>query len=1094
MEEQQGKHGDEGNEQLKDRSQIMPPQKVRGASQPPFLQAYHSPWRLLITIVAAIFTAEVIAMFVVRAIQPIPYYQITLIDAGLMTILIFPVLYFFSFRPLLHQMEKSWQAEEKLRKAFDELELRVQERTEELRLTNIELQEEIAERKRAEIALREAADRFRIVADFTYDWEFWRSPQNHYLYVSPSCERITGYSREAFYEDPDLILHVVHPDDREQLKTHHRDELCSDHAYEIEFRIIRQDGQERWIGHACQLVRGNQGQMLGRRASNRDITERKRTEEALRQSEERYRSLFNSMTEGFAVHEILCDEAGTPCDYRFLEINPSFERLTGRKREALLGRTVKETLTETEAFWIETYGQVALTGRPASFDHYSAALDRYYSVNAYCPTPGQFAVVFTDISERKKSEEALLNARDELEQRVRERTKELLEANQELLSEIHERVEIERQLRVETTALESAANGIIITGQRGNIRWANPAFLRMTGYSLEEVLGKNPRLLKSGQHEPGFYQDLWETILAGNVWRGEIVNRRKDGSLYVEEQTITPLVDENGQLSNFIAIKQDITERKRAENTLQTERTKLRNIMDALPDGVYIVSQNYDVEYINPVIEKAFGGIQGRKCYAYLHDRPDVCPWCRNDVACRGQVVNWEWHSQKTGKTYDLFDTRLVNADGSVSKLKLFHDITHRKQAEVDLEQRNRELRELSATEHKQRQLAETLRASAQALAQTLDIDTVLRTLLKHMRAIVHADTASVALVEGDMLLPVRTVENDSQWIDSDQVFPLKGEGINSSFYQQLISTRSSVVIADTAAEPDWQLHPGMEQIRSWLFAPIRIEEKIIGVVAFGRSAANHFTAEHVQWTEAIVGQAAIAIKNAWLFEQLRAGRERLQTLSRRLVEIQETERRFISRELHDQAGQTLTSLMLGLGALEQSADQPQDVRTRVTELKRLVDSVLEDLHRLAVNLRPASLDHLGLIPALGQLIRSFSQSSTLQIRFKAVGICEDDRLPQDVETTLYRIAQESLTNVVRHAAAQCADIVLERRGNLTRILIEDDGRGFDTEQTQRRLGLLGMAERAEMMGGRLTVESIPGRGTTLVVEVPDASTNLARG
>ncbi len=139
----------------------------------------------------------------------------------------------------------------------------------------------------------------------------------------------------------------------------------------------------------------------------RDITERRAALEALRLSEERFRQLFSGMTEGFALHEILCDEAGKPVDYRFLELNPAFERLTGLRREDVIGRTVKEVLPRTEDAWIQVYGKVALTGEAAHFENYSEAIGKHYEVYAYRPAAGQFAVIFLDVTERKKAVEAL---------------------------------------------------------------------------------------------------------------------------------------------------------------------------------------------------------------------------------------------------------------------------------------------------------------------------------------------------------------------------------------------------------------------------------------------------------------------------------------------------------------------------------------------------------------------------------------------------------------------------------------------------------------------------------------------------------------
>ena len=154
---------------------------------------------------------------------------------------------------------------------------------------------DITDRKLAEEALRESEERYHTVADFTYDWEFWMSPEGKFIYVSPSCERITGYKPTAFISDPGLLLAIVHPDDREVLENYLREAMVSREALALDFRIVRADGEERWISRRCQPVYGADGEMMGRRASNRDITERKRTEEALRESEQKYRNLVENV-------------------------------------------------------------------------------------------------------------------------------------------------------------------------------------------------------------------------------------------------------------------------------------------------------------------------------------------------------------------------------------------------------------------------------------------------------------------------------------------------------------------------------------------------------------------------------------------------------------------------------------------------------------------------------------------------------------------------------------------------------------------------------------------------------------------------------
>ena len=224
------------------------------------------------------------------------------------------------------------------------------------------------------------------------------------------------------------------------------------------------------------------------------------------------------------------------------------------------------------------------------------------------------------------------------------------------------------------------------------------------------------------------------------------------------------------------------------------------------------------------------------------------------------------------------------------------------------------------------------------------------------------------------------------------------------------------------------------------------------------------------------------------LQHQMEASKAHLRLLSRRLVEAQERERRHIARELHDEAGQALLSLRYGLRLLERDVADGGDVAERVTELLRTTDAVIDGLHRLAADLRPASLDHLGLEAALRQHARATAGTHGLHVRFKARGFT-GERLPAVVETALFRVVQEAVTNVVRHARARRVDVLLEHRGDRVLAMVEDDGIGFEPESAQdgEHYGLLGLRERAEALGGSLTVESAPGSGTTIVVEVASA-------
>jgi PAS domain S-box-containing protein len=172
------------------------------------------------------------------------------------------------------------------------------------------------------------------------------------------------------------------------------------------------------------------------------------------------------------------------------------------------------------------------------------------------------------------------------------------------LEDITERKLAEDKIRLQTSALEATQNGIVITDKKGNILWVNPAFTRITGYSSEEAVGSNPRILKSGRHDKEFYREMWDTLRTGKAWRGEIINRRKDGSLYTEEMSINPVLDDQGRILNFVAIKQDISLRKQFEKNLADERDLLRALMDNLPDCVYFKDKNLRFIRVNKAQSK----------------------------------------------------------------------------------------------------------------------------------------------------------------------------------------------------------------------------------------------------------------------------------------------------------------------------------------------------------------------------------------------------------------------------------------------------------------------------------------------------------
>jgi len=244
----------------------------------------------------------------------------------------------------------------------------------------------------------------------------------------------------------------------------------------------------------------------------------------------------------------------------------------------------------------------------------------------------------------------------------------------------------------------------------------------------------------------------------------------------------------------------------------------------------------------------------------------------------------------------------------------------------------------------------------------------------------------------------------------------------------------------------------------------------------------------HVRERTAELSTANRALQSE-IVQRQRAEEAHRQVL-RRLSEAQETERGRISRELHDRLGQDLTTLKLGLQLLRKQGPFKAPVQESIGKLETLAEGLMRDLHRLAWELRPSTLDDLGLELALQRYATEWSENSGTAVDFHSDGL-NGQRLPVEFETALYRVAQEALTNVLRHADASRVSLLLERRGEQVSLIVEDNGTGFETDAlwqtpaTQGKLGLLGMSERVNLVGGVFAIESSPGNGTTVFARLP---------
>ncbi|HYX77566.1 MAG TPA: GAF domain-containing protein [Gaiellaceae bacterium] len=364
-------------------------------------------------------------------------------------------------------------------------------------------------------------------------------------------------------------------------------------------------------------------------------------------------------------------------------------------------------------------------------------------------------------------------------------------------------------------------------------------------------------------------------------------------------------------------------------------------------------------------------------------------------------------------------------------------------------------------------QQLESLIEVSSALARETDVDVLLELVARRLTELLDARVVAVALPVGADELRIAAAGGEgAEGLVGSTVE--RGDSKAGRVIERGRSERIDSVFDDPEVNRGFTRRLGA---RAGIWVPLVVHGRPIGVItAYDKLTAPdaRFTEEDVRLAETFATRAAVAVE---LSERVQ--REAL----RRIVAAQELERQRLARELHDETGQALTSILLGLKQLE-GADAAD-----VQHLRELVVATLQDVRRLAVELRPKVLDDFGLVPALERLTDGFAEHSGITVDLEASALAE--RPPMEVETAIFRIVQEALTNVAKHARAGRVSVLVTRTDGKIKAVIEDDGTGFEPAQTDGGVGLIGMRERIELLDGTLTVESSASSGTTIAAEVP---------
>ena len=366
---------------------------------------------------------------------------------------------------------------------------------------NRQLEQEIEARKQTEEQLRRISDLHQSIMRYSPSLISVFDEQGRYAVVNQSLLEFYGLPEHEIIEK--TIAQLLPPETVAIFHDRIQEMLRSKQPMQVE-DTISSNGRDAYYSTTLFPLLDEQSSPYAFCGIATEVTERRQAELALQKSETQYRLLFSQMTSGVALHEIILDEQGKPCDYRFLAVNPAFESLTGLREQDILHKTVLEVMPGTEAFWIERYGEVALTGNPMRFEEFSAQLGKYYRIVAYAPQPGQFATIITDVTQRKHAEQTLQSHHEELERLVEERTTDLQRTNQQLAREIAERREAEQELQYAKEEADAAnkAKSEFLANMSHDIRTPMNAILGFAD------------LLKTQLHDAPQYHGYLENIYA----------------------------------------------------------------------------------------------------------------------------------------------------------------------------------------------------------------------------------------------------------------------------------------------------------------------------------------------------------------------------------------------------------------------------------------------------------------------------------------------------------------------------------------------------------------------------------------------------